>query len=73
MNSTSARFEINGMDMWKAFRSFLVISLSLVILNGINTLVPSLLSALPAKYAILMPVITFLVELIRRWATDHSK
>lgn len=72
MENTSTRWVFNGIDIVKTLRTFLMVSLASGALWLLNTIVPGLVGQIPAKYAIFMPIVTLVVEGVRRWATDYT-
>lgn len=72
MQSTSTRWSINWIDVWKSVRTMLMVGVASIVLYFIGNVLPGLTANIPAGYAlILMPVVTGLTELARRWATNY--
>lgn len=86
MQSTSPLFKLNWIDVWKSFRGSLLTFSGFVLVQGMIALQTELQNcvaesvgcqfdfgafsfALPAAVSL----VGMLLDLIRRWLTDHSK
>lgn len=49
-----------------------VVGVSAVAMDFLGHIAPDLVAQIPAKYAFILPVVASVIELIRRWATDHQ-
>lgn len=72
MESTSTRWSLNGIDVLKSLRAMVVVGVSAVAMDFLGHIAPDLVAQIPAKYAFILPVVASVIELIRRWATDHQ-
>lgn len=72
MISNSTRWTINGIDVWKSIRTGLVFSLATFITYALDSTAPAVVQGLAQKYAFFTPIMAIIIELIRRWASDHS-
>lgn len=72
MESTSPRWTVNGIDVWKSVRTGLVFAFATLVTYLLDSTAPAIVQGLAQKYAIFTPILAVLIELARRWASDHS-